>query len=1120
MTPSRTASVVRIVPLLAALATCASPVGGGATARAATFRFGDLAITVPDGFAVERAAAPPLVERPVSLAFDDEGAVYVAESSGSNAKLVEQQADPRHRVLRLVDTDGDGVFDRRTVFATGLEMLQGTLWHRGSLYVASGPRILRLTDTDGDGTADERSVWFDGGTLTGCGNDMHGPALGRDGWFYWCKGAFAEQTHDLPGRPGWKTRAAHVFRARPDRPVRAVEPVMTGGMDNPVDVAFSAAGERFVSATFLEHPAGGKRDGVIHALYGGVYGKEHGVLDGHPHTGDLLPPLVQLGPAAACGLHVHSGFGLGPAFVDTLLVCSFNLRTVTRHTLVPAGGTFTTVDAPFLTADSADFHPTDVVEDADGSVLVVDTGGWYKLCCPTSQLEKPAVLGGIYRVRRAAAPAVADPRGREIDWEALDDDAAVALLADPRPAVVDRAIDRAARRGATAVPALTRLLASAPLDRARQAAVWAAMRIDIPAVRPLLLTALADRAPAVRQAAAHATGLLRERSAVPPLAALLADADAGTARAAAEALGRIGGSTAAEALLAARPPTGDRATEHSRTHALIECGWPAPLLPALRDPDPGLRRMALVALAEMAVNATPVAPPGDAPLPAAADSAAADSAATDTAAADAAIKRAAIDRAAVDPNVIAAAVIAACRDDDADLRDAGWWLASRQPETATALAPEIAPVLERAARAPAEAPRIVGRCARLVANPAVAAAVAAVCRDGSADAARVAREVMRTARPAATPDAWIDALVARIGPTDVAAGGVGATAAGAAEMADMAATADAVDTLARLAVSPGQRARVRPAAVALAAAPATPPKLRVLAADAAGPAAGLPEEVIDRLVALILSADAPAEPPDAVPAPSPLDRSAAVAAVAAARPPVAVLLRLAPALARLPANDVATLLPPVTAAGGDTAIAAVAALADHPDPAALPRDAVAALAAALPDGRRDAAARLLAGVDAARATAREAFERLAATLPPGDAARGHAVFASSRAACTACHAMAYVGGKVGPDLSRIGAVRTPRDLLEAIVLPSASFVRSYEPVTVLTVDGRGYQGVVREDTAAGIVLQSTATTVERIPRDRIESVEPGTVSLMPKGYDTLLSPQELADLVAFLARAK
>ena len=179
-----------------------------------------------------------------------------------------------------------------------------------------------------------------------------------------------------------------------------------------------------------------------------------------------------------------------------------------------------------------------------------------------------------------------------------------------------------------------------------------------------------------------------------------------------------------------------------------------------------------------------------------------------------------------------------------------------------------------------------------------------------------------------------------------------------------------------------------------------------------------------------------------------------------------------------------------------------------------------AAVAALPADVAASGRSLLERVDAARAGEREAYARLAASLPAGDPSRGHAVFFSAKAACTTCHAMAYAGGRIGPDLTKIGAIRTPADLLEAIVLPSASFVRSYEPVVVLTDDGRAFSGVVRQESDAEVVLQTSATATERIPRATIESIEASTASLMPKGYDTLLSPQELADLVAFLARAK
>ena len=76
---------------------------------------------------------------------------------------------------------------------------------------------------------------------------------------------------------------------------------------------------------------------------------------------------------------------------------------MTRNVLEPRGATFVNRESDFLVSASRDFHPTDVVEDADGSLLVVDTGAWYKLCCPTSQIAKPDVRGAIYRVRKKGA---------------------------------------------------------------------------------------------------------------------------------------------------------------------------------------------------------------------------------------------------------------------------------------------------------------------------------------------------------------------------------------------------------------------------------------------------------------------------------------------------------------------------------------------------------------------------------------------------------------------------------------------------------------------------------------------------------------------------------------------
>src|SRR4029077_4633239 len=106
------------------------------------------------------------------------------------------------------------------------------------------------------------------------------------------------------------------------------------------------------------------------------------------------------------------------------------MHKVTRHVLIPDGATFKTQDSDFLVSNNLDFHPTDIVEDADGSLLVGDTGGWYKLCCPTSQLHKPDILGAIYRIRRKGAPKIADdPRGLQVDWAQMSTQHLVFLLA-------------------------------------------------------------------------------------------------------------------------------------------------------------------------------------------------------------------------------------------------------------------------------------------------------------------------------------------------------------------------------------------------------------------------------------------------------------------------------------------------------------------------------------------------------------------------------------------------------------------------------------------------------------------------------------------------------------------
>lgn len=530
------------------------------TNAAETATFEPHTFTIPDGYELKRVAAPPLVQRPIHMCFDDQGVLYVTDSSGNTDKAPVQLKDPQHRVLRLVDRDGDGVFDESTVFAEKLPFPEGILVHEGAVYVGAPPHIWKLRDTNGDHVADERTEWFDGGSIEGCGNDMHGPYRGPDGFFYWCKGAFAPQEHELRNGRTLKSSAAHIYRARPDG--SQLEMVITGGMNNPVGLAFSETGERFLSGTFFDLSKPGRRDGILHAVYGGTYGRKNPrVLTPHPNTGGFLPVLAQLGPAAPSGMVMprHGASGLK----GDLVLTEFNTRRVSRHRLAISGSSNSAETSALLESDQTDFHPTDVIEDADGSLLVADTGSWYMICCPTSKIAKPDILGAIYRIQKKSSNPtshpVADPRGLKLDW----DQPQVGWLSDERPAVVERSIDALAR--VNNIEALRTASPCIPV-------VWTLNRIPGQRARDAVRELLSAKDSDVRAAAIHSVALWRDRDAVTPLIKVLSQDDPLLRRLAAMALGRIGDSAAVKPLLQASSTQMDPFLSHALVYALYEIG--------------------------------------------------------------------------------------------------------------------------------------------------------------------------------------------------------------------------------------------------------------------------------------------------------------------------------------------------------------------------------------------------------------------------------------------------------------------------------------------------------------------------------------------------------------------
>ncbi len=1024
------------------------------TATAASFKFEKQTLTVPDGFTVELVAGPTLVNRPISIAFDESGRLYATDSSGLSERASKQLEEKPHRVVRLEDGDGDGRFERATEFADRMMFPQGALFHDGSLFVAAPPHIWKLTDADGDGVAEKREVWWDGKTLTGCANDVHGPQLGPDGWFYWTKGAFAEQRHTLgDGRP-FVTRASHIFRSRPDG--SGFEPVLTGGMDNPVGVSFTSEGERFLVGTFFQIPAAGRRDGIIHSLYGGVYGKENAASEGHPRTGDLMPIMTHSGAAAPSATTGYRSAVFGAGFTDNLFVCHFNLRKVTRHELVSDGSTYRTKDSDFVTSDHPDFRPTDVLEDADGSVLVVDTGGWYKICCPTSQLAKPDVLGGIYRIRRAGARRINDPRGLKLDWNGLDAAGLAELLADPRTEVRERAISRLGRAGANAVPVLSGLLNPRNAEDLRAAAIWTLARIPGPEARAAVRTSLNDRSARVIRAALNVTSLWRDTEAAPAVLQLLGSTDPSLARLAAESLGRMGAKHAVPEILAAasrlpadRPVSAlgtpedpaVRSMDHTLIHALIEIGAAEPLLRDLASNQPPARqRAALVALDQMNAKG--------------------------------------LDAAIVLPFLGA--------DSPLVQRTAGW-IAARRADWGSALAGFFAQRLRQPPAAGEERVRLEGQLKDLARAPAIQGVIADAAQTGGTSGA-IALRVMAAAGLKEAPAAWLAALTVALASREDALRHQAVATARALTLPRNVA-APLIEAIARIGRSPAEPPATRLEALALASRSpgAVDTELFAFLSRSVLPDRNLRDRAnaAETLARVSLSRE------------QLLELSLTVRQLGALELP-----RVLAAFERNPDDAVARrLLAAIETSAGRSAFRADTAKSTFGRYSAEVRQEAEALVSRL-------------NSDAARQSNRVA--EVAAALTGGDVRRGQELFNSPKAACILCHKIGYGGGLLGPDLTAIGRIRSERELLEAVMYPSATLVRGYEAVTVNLRGGGSHAGIVRKDAPDELVLATGPDSEVRLSREDVAEIQPGELSLMPPGMDVILTPAELADLVAFL----
>ena len=464
-------------------------------------------VKVPDGYEATLFAAPPDITYPACLCAAPGGVVFVGidENGSVDAK------PGRGRVVRCVDTDGNGRADKFTVFAK-MDTPRGLQWHAGTLYVVHPPFVTAYRDEDGDGVA-ERSEDL----VTGLGVGLHaggeghatnGCRLGSDGWLYIAVGDSGALR--AVGKDGAKIQlhGGGVVRVRTDG--TGLE-IVSRGQRNIYDVAVSPTLDLFTRDN--TNDGGGWNTRLSHIVSGAQYGYPSLFRN---FADEIVPPLDDSGPGSPAGvLWLDS-----PAWPDArgLLTCEWARNAVHFHPLTSDGAGWKAGAEKVLIAVP---RPTDIDADGQGNLFVAswNNGGTSYSRSDVGYIMRVARKGAATEAVRKTAQA---DELRESALRALADDTRLAAPAQPFVQALDD-----------------------PNPRVRLQAVIALRRLGKIEAAPALLSRTADSDPLVAHVAVNALAELRAADAC--LAAL---DDAGVRAGALRALQTMHEPAVADALLA------------------------------------------------------------------------------------------------------------------------------------------------------------------------------------------------------------------------------------------------------------------------------------------------------------------------------------------------------------------------------------------------------------------------------------------------------------------------------------------------------------------------------------------------------------------------------------------
>jgi putative heme-binding domain-containing protein len=315
-------------------------------------------VKVPPGWTATLFAAPPNVGYPTCIAAAPNGDLFVGiDENGS----IDAKPD-RGRILKLSDTDGDGVADRVRVFAASVDSPRGLVWDGRTLYVLHPPFLRAFHDEDGDGVAERSEVLVQGIgfdlKFRGADHTTNGIQMGIDGWIYVAVGDYGFVK--AVGRDGTSLQlhGGGIARVRPDGTDLEL---FCDGLRNVYDVAVSPSLEVFTRDN--TNDGGGWNVRLSHLVPTGRYGYPT-LFKNFPE--DIVPALADYGGGSPCGSLWLSEPGFPEGYGDALYTCDWGRGVVYRHPLKRKGATFLPEQQPFV-----EMHrPVDMDVDGSGHVYL------------------------------------------------------------------------------------------------------------------------------------------------------------------------------------------------------------------------------------------------------------------------------------------------------------------------------------------------------------------------------------------------------------------------------------------------------------------------------------------------------------------------------------------------------------------------------------------------------------------------------------------------------------------------------------------------------------------------------------------------------------------------------